>query len=186
MLSGGSSPTGRITFSLYSASDSTCSTVLDKVAVAVSGDGSYVSPPVTPQSAGSYQWVASYSGDKNNQSLSGACNDPTERSTAASPLCVKAQLALDGVPETVRNSLSVYVPAAGVKSVTFYLDGRKLVTLTKPSHQRFSIAIDARTLSFGVHRLRAEVTMLTSSCASEATGTFIHVKPNSLPPTFAS
>jgi len=185
VLTGGSSPTGTITYSLYSASDSTCSGVLSAVTVVVSGDGTYVSPAVTPASAGSYQWVASYSGDENNQSLSGSCNDPTEQSTVAYPACVSSHSALGGVPETVRNSLSVWVPAPGVKSVTFYLDGRKLVTLAKPSHQRFSIAIDARKLSFGVHRLKAKVTMLSSSCAREAAATFIHVKPDSLPPTFA-
>lgn len=185
VLNGGSSPTGAITYSLYAASDSTCSRVLREVTVNVSGDGTYISPPVAPASAGSYQWVASYSGDANNQSLSGSCNDPTEQSTVAYPACVSSHFALGGVPETVKNSLSAYVPAPGVKSVTFYLDGRKLVTLVKPSHQRFSIAIDARTLSYGVHRLRATVTMLSSSCAREVAAAFIHVKPDSLPPTFA-
>ena len=82
--------------------------------------------------------------------------------------------------------MSAYVPARGVKSVTFYLDGRKLATLTKPSHQRFSVTIDARNLGFGVQRLTAKVTMRSSSCASaELAGEFIHVKPNSLSPQFA-
>jgi hypothetical protein len=183
LLSGGSSPTGTITFALYSASDPTCSTVLDEVSDAVNGDGSYVSPAVTPTFPGSYQWVASYGGDANNHSVSASCNDPTERSTITAALCVKSPLL--GLPETVKDSLSAYVPAAGVKSVTFYLDGHKRETLTKPSHQRFSIDINTRTLSYGVHRLSAKVTMLSSSCASEATGSFIRVKPNSLRPTFA-
>ena len=82
VLRGGSSPTGRITFSLYAASDTTCSKVLRKVSVAVRGDGRYVSPAVTPASGGTYQWVASYSGDRHNRSLSGSCNDPTRRRAA--------------------------------------------------------------------------------------------------------
>jgi hypothetical protein len=186
VLSGGSSPTGAITFSLYSASDRTCSKALRKDTVVVSGDGSYVSPPVTPASAGSYQWVAIYGGDENNESLSASCDDPAEQSTVAQPVCVRSQVAVRGLTETARNSLSAYVAARGVKSVTFYLDRRKLVTLTKPSHQRFSVAIDARKLSFGVHRLTAKVTMRSSSCASaEVAGTFIHVKSVSLSPRFA-
>jgi hypothetical protein len=185
VLSGGSSPTGKITFSLYAASDTTCSSLLRKVSVGVKGDGSYVSPAVTPASGGAFQWVARYSGDKNNQSLSGSCNDPTERSTIADTACVRSPVALHGVPETATQSLSAYVAAPGVKAVTFYLDGRKLKTLTKPTDQRFSIAIDARTLSYGVHRLRVAVTMDRSSCANEATGTFIHIKGDSLSPTFA-
>ena len=95
-------------------------------------------------------------------------------------------MALRGLVETVGNSVSVYVAARGVKRVTFYLDGRTLVTLTKPSHQRFTVTIDARKLSFGVHRLTTKVTMRRPSCATaEAAGTFIHVKPSPLPPQFA-
>jgi hypothetical protein len=90
-----------------------------------------------------------------------------------------------GGPETVTRSLSAYVAAPGAKSVTFYLDGRKLTTLTKPSDQRFSISVAARMLSYGVHRLRVAVTTDRSSCTNEATGTFIHAKGDSLAPTFA-
>jgi hypothetical protein len=155
------------------------------VRVVVSGDGSYVSPAVAPASGGTYQWVARYSGDKNNRSLSGSCNDPTERSTIAETACVRP-LALHGVPETVTKSLSAYVAAPGVKSVTFYLDGRRLEKLTASSDQRFSISIDAQTLGYGLHRLRVAVTTDRSSCAKKAAGgTFIHVKPQSLAPTFA-
>jgi hypothetical protein len=188
VLTGGASPTGTITFALYSASDPTCSKVLDTVTAAVDGDGSYVSPTVMPASTGSYQWVATYGGDVNNPSVSGSCNNPAERSTFAYPLCIGPLLR--GVPETVTNSLSPYVPASGVKAVTFYLDGRKLETVTKPSHQRFSVAINAQTLSFGVHRLKLEVTTLSSDCRppsrpAAVKGTFIHVKSASLSPTFA-
>jgi hypothetical protein len=185
-LSGGSSPTGTITFSLYSASDLACSEPLRSVTVVVSGDGIYVSPPVTPTSAGSYQWLATYSGDEHNKGLSAACHDPAEQSTVAQPVCVRSSVAVRGLTETVRNSVSAYVAARGVKSVTFYLDGRKLVTLSKPVHRRFSVTIDARRLGFGVHTLTAKVTMRSSSCASTAVaGTFIRVKPNSLTPQFA-
>ena len=137
VLSGGSSPTGTITFSLYSVSDPTCSNALRNVSVVVSGDGIYLSPPVTLSSAGSYQWVASYGGDGRNKSVSAACYDPAERSTVAQPVCPRSPVAVRGLTETVRNSASAYVAARGVKSVTFYVDGRKLVTLNKPSHRAF-------------------------------------------------
>jgi hypothetical protein len=190
VLSGGSSPTGTIAFSLYSVSDTNCSKALRQLRVPVSGNGSYASPSVTPATPGSYQWIARYSGDANNESLSGSCGDPTERSTVsakiARPVCVTPAATLRGLTETAQDSLSAHVAARGVKSVTFYLDGRKLVTLTKPSHRRFSVSIDARRLSLGVHRLKAKVTMRDPSCTSaEAAGTFIRVKPPSLPPKFA-
>jgi Bacterial Ig domain len=175
-----------MTFSLYSSSDSTCSKALRDVTVTVSGDGSYVSPPITPASTGSYQWVASYVGDEANSSVSAACDDPAERSTVAPPVCVRPDPAQHGVVETVGTSVSAYVAARGVKSVTFYLDGRTLATVTKAAHHRFSLVIDTAKLSFGVHRLTTKVTMRVPACASaEIEGTFIHVKPNSLPPRFA-
>jgi hypothetical protein len=186
LVSGGSSPTGTLTFALYSASDLTCSKVLRKVSVVVSGDGSYESPPVTPSSAGSYQWVASYSGDAHNNSVSAACFDPAERSIVAQAICHSAPVAVRGLSETVRNSVSAYVAARGVKSVTFYIDGRRLVTLSKPSHRRFSVTLDARKFGFGAHTLTAKVTMLDPGCATSAVaGTFIHVKPISIHPQFA-
>ncbi|MHB8234810.1 MAG: hypothetical protein ACYDHT_09180 [Solirubrobacteraceae bacterium] len=189
LLTGGSSPTGTIVFSLYSAGDANCSKVLRQVSVPVSGDGSYASPPVTPTSPGSYQWIARYSGDANNESQSGSCQDPSERSTVTPktpPICVTPAPTLRGVSETARSSLSAHVPAQGVKSVTFYLDGRKLATLSKPSRRRFSVSVDTRRLSLGVHRLKARVTMRNPVCASaEVAGTFIRVRPPSLPPKFA-
>lgn len=182
-LTGGSSPTGMITFSLYSANDLTCARVLRAVTVVVTGDGSYISPQITPASAGSYQWVARYGGDQNNRSLSAPCHDSAEQSTVR-PVCAR-YVGLRGLAETVGSSLSAYLPATGIKSVTFFVDQRKLVTLSRPSHQRFALTLDTRRFSFGVHHLTARVTMRNSSCASAAiAGTFIHVKPRSGTPKF--
>ena len=95
-------------------------------------------------------------------------------------------MAVRGLVETVGNSVSAYVAAQGIKSVTFFLDGRKLATVTRPWHKRFSVKIDARKLSFGVHRVTTKLTLRDPSCATaEVAGTFIHVKPSSLPPRFA-
>ena len=186
VLSGGLSPKGTMTFSLYSSSDSTCSKALRDVTATVNGDGNYVSPAITPTSTGSYQWVASYVGDEPGSTVSAACDDPAERSTVAPPVCVRPQPTSHGVVETVGNSVSASLPARGVKSVTFYLDGRRLATMTKPSDHRFSVTIDAAKLSFGVHRLTTKVVMRTPGCTSaEVAGTFIHVKSEALPPRFA-
>lgn len=81
VLSGGTSPTGTITFKLYAAGDTTCSTPLSTGTVPVSGDGSYTSAPVTENSAGSYQWTASYSGDASNPPVAEACGQAAEQVT---------------------------------------------------------------------------------------------------------
>ena len=106
MLSGGSSPTGTITFALYLASDTTCSNVLATGSVAVNGAGSYDSPEVTPANAGAYQWVATYSGDAHNNSAATACNDPDEQATVATQLvkgsCVPRRWSCAGSSAKVR------------------------------------------------------------------------------------
>ena len=63
-LSGGYNPTGTITFTLYAPNGTT---VVDTVSVTVNGNGTYQTPNgYTPTSAGTYEWVASYSGDTDN------------------------------------------------------------------------------------------------------------------------
>jgi hypothetical protein len=188
-LSGGSSPTGTITFALYAASDTTCSTVLATGTVAVSGAGNYDSPEVTPGDAGSYQWVASYSGDAGNTSAATTCNDPAEQATVATQLvlasCVPSPVVLRGLAAKVRRSLSVHVTALGVKSVTFYLDGRKLKTVTKAKNQRYAIKVSARNLGYGRHRLQAKVKMRNATCATAAAAAaFVKVKAATIRPQF--
>src|SRR5262249_7139207 len=66
VLSGGSSPTGMITFTLvYNGS------TVDTETVSVSGNGTYTTPtgytlPTSGTVTGTYQWNATYSGDSNN------------------------------------------------------------------------------------------------------------------------
>jgi hypothetical protein len=82
-LSGSNSASGTITWKIYASSDMKCSTVLGTVSEAVNGDGTYTSPDFTPNTAGSYQWVATYSGDSQNLTASTHCNDPKEQSTVS-------------------------------------------------------------------------------------------------------
>jgi hypothetical protein len=80
VLSGGSDPTGTITFRVYGANDDDCTGAPAAIStVAVShGNGSYDSHPFIPSAAGTYRWVASYSGDDNNGAVATACNDANE------------------------------------------------------------------------------------------------------------
>jgi hypothetical protein len=82
-LTGGFSPTGSIAWNVYASSDTSCHTPLNAsaITVVVHGDGDYTSPDFTPAAAGSYQWVATYSGDGNNTTQATACGDPNEVST---------------------------------------------------------------------------------------------------------
>ncbi len=69
-LSGGYSPTGTISFTLYLGS-----TKVDTETATVNGNGSYTTPtgytlPTASTVTGTYQWDASYSGDTNNNPVS--------------------------------------------------------------------------------------------------------------------
>ena len=80
-LSAGFSPTGTLTFTVYS--DASCSIVVHTSAsVMVAGNGVYTSDSFTPATAGTYSWVATYSGDSNNNALITPCGAPGETLTA--------------------------------------------------------------------------------------------------------
>jgi len=81
-LSGARSPSGNITFKLYaSLADCNADTnVLFSDTVPVnSGNGWYpFYNRYAPTSVGTYYWIASYSGDSNNQAATGACSSGVE------------------------------------------------------------------------------------------------------------
>jgi hypothetical protein len=78
-LSGGSQPTGTITFNLYGPNDATCAgAAVFTDSATVSGNGNYTSDPFQPTAEGTYRWTASYSGDANNNSASSPCNAANE------------------------------------------------------------------------------------------------------------
>ena len=86
VLSGGSNPTGTITFTLFFNGGST---PVDTETVAVSGNGTYNTPsgftlPISKTSAGTYQWNAAYSGDGQN-SAANENNAPSERVVVSAP-----------------------------------------------------------------------------------------------------
>jgi hypothetical protein len=74
-----SNATGTITFTLYSGSS--CQTLVGTTTNnTVNGNGSYSSPPITVPH-GVYHWIASYSGDPNNNPATTACGDANENVT---------------------------------------------------------------------------------------------------------
>jgi hypothetical protein len=74
-LSAGYRPTGTITFQLFGPSDSTCSgTPAFTNTVNVNGNGTYsTSAGFASNAVGTWHWIASYSGDGNNNPIAGTC-----------------------------------------------------------------------------------------------------------------
>src|SRR3989441_1136658 len=75
----GTNPTGTISFTLYSDAGCTVS-VFTSSATVDHGNGDYASGPFTANEGGAYRWIASYSGDGNNNGFTTACNEPNETS----------------------------------------------------------------------------------------------------------
>jgi hypothetical protein len=99
--------------------------------------------------------------------------------------CVASAVVLRGVSAKVHKRLTVHVTALGIKSVTFYLDGRKLATVTKSTNHRYSLSIDARRLGYGAHRLRARATTSNASCTrAAAAAAFVKVRSPVIRPQF--
>ena len=72
-------PTGTITFKVFGPDDTTCGGAAVFTSTKnVAGAGSYTSDSFTPTAAGTYRWVATYSGDANNNPAAGACNAANE------------------------------------------------------------------------------------------------------------
>lgn len=66
-------PTGTLTFRLYGPGDTTCQSPMFTTSVPVSGTGSDDSPRFTTPGAGTYQWIASYGGDADNNPVATPC-----------------------------------------------------------------------------------------------------------------
>jgi hypothetical protein len=86
-LSGGTSPTGLITFKLYDPT----STLRDTETATVNGDKDYPTPTgFVPDMVGTWYWVASYGGDpSNNPVASGRTDEPVVVSPASPTITTK-------------------------------------------------------------------------------------------------
>ena len=79
----GYQPTGTVDFALYGPNDQTCSAnpIFTSTNRPLDGSGQATSDPYTVTLAGTYHWIASYSGDTNNLPVSGQCGDQGETTT---------------------------------------------------------------------------------------------------------
>jgi hypothetical protein len=79
-------PTGTITFDLYGPNDANCSNApVGSDTVSVDHGAGQYSGTVHVTAPGVYRWIASYSGDANNEASSGTCNDTDEDLTVINP-----------------------------------------------------------------------------------------------------
>jgi hypothetical protein len=108
-LSGGSNPTGTVTFKLFGPTDTACGSALSTSTVAVSGP-SASSAGYATSAAGTYRWQATYNGDANNAAVG-----PTACSTPSA--------AVNVAPATSAISVSAPPPTAGTIHANVNLSG---------------------------------------------------------------
>ncbi|HEX6153555.1 MAG TPA: hypothetical protein VFZ19_08550 [Solirubrobacterales bacterium] len=131
-LSGGFSPTGEVTFSVYSPTDTTCTTPLDTDTVTIDG-GTATSPDFLAQQAGEFRWTASYSGDANNEAASLACNAANQTSTVAKATPSLTGSASDGVVGTaIHDAVTLSGGFSPTGEVTFSVYAPTDTTCTTP------------------------------------------------------
>ena len=126
MLSGGSSPTGTITFTLYHGT-----TLVDTETAAVNGDGGYstptgYAPPSTGTATGTYQWDATYSGNANNGGASdiNASNEQVLVSPASPAITTMPNMTsvtLGGNPMTLTDTAVLSAGYSPTGTITFTL-----------------------------------------------------------------
>jgi uncharacterized repeat protein (TIGR01451 family) len=111
---GGSSPTGSVTFTLYSNNSCTTATGVTGSGT-ISGSSASYSQSFNPSAPGTYYWKAVYAGDDNNNGFTTTCGDANEQITVgkASPTITTVLSASTGFPGETVNDTSVLHNATG-------------------------------------------------------------------------
>jgi len=88
----------------------------------------------------------------------------------------------------VRRPFTVSVTGRSIKSVVFYIDGRRVAARhARPGRTRFKLTIDPRRQTRRVHRVTARVTFepTTRTPRTELTLTYRRPPATAIPPRFA-
>ncbi len=149
-LTGGYAPTGSVTFTLYGPGDATCSNALSSTTVPVGASGVSNSGKVKVGAAGTYNWVATYSGDLDNLPVRSACgSEPvviTAQTLTGRAYGLKANVSLLGLP------LLNQPPTPDTGEIVTTLDSSTSVpcvaTLSGPLMQAHALCASVTTTAF--------------------------------------
>jgi hypothetical protein len=146
-LSGGDAPTGTITFSGFGPDNATCTgtPVFTSTVTVNDGNGSYPSSTFSPTAAGTYQFVAAYSGDANNAPVVSACGDPNETAIVDTVAPTIATSASGGgaFGSTIADSATIAGGNAPSGTITFNVFGPNDATCTSPPAFTRTVAVNA-------------------------------------------
>jgi len=115
-VTGGTNPTGTVTFNLWGPDDVDCDgTAVYTQTVDLTAGSATTSPGYTTLAAGTYAWTASYSGDSNNNTASSGC---TEEEVVIGKNTLSASTAQDLIPNDTLSLTGATTDAGG--TVDFY------------------------------------------------------------------
>lgn len=143
-----------VTFNLYGPDDDTCGNPVaftSTVPYPVSGGSTVSSSPFTPTVPGTYRWIATYSGDANNNGVAGVCSDAAERTVVskAAPAIVTAasdEIAIGGTLTDTATVTGRVNPAAS--TIDFSLYGPNVADCSgTPVFTSFGVAYSATATS---------------------------------------
>jgi hypothetical protein len=102
-VAGGPAPTGTVTFTLFGPNNATCTgpPIFTSANRPLSGGpptATGTSAPFTPATAGTYRWIAAYSGDANYSAVTAPCNAPNETSVVGQAVPTLVTTATFGQP----------------------------------------------------------------------------------------
>ena len=126
-LSGGVNPTGTITFTLFGPNNATCTgaAIFTSTVPVSAGNGNYTSGSFTTVAAGTYRWIAVYSGDANNAAVRTACNDANESVvvTKSGPIIATQASGPINVGGTISDTASLSGGTGPTGTITFDVFG---------------------------------------------------------------
>jgi hypothetical protein len=183
-VSGGVSPSGTVSFTLYGPGDTSCATPISTSPNVALSAGSATSANFTTASLGTYRFVAMYSGDANNNTVSSACADSAEQITTGKATPTLATLASGSttVGGTIDDTATVSGGISPTGTLAFTLYGPGDTTCTTPIGTSSNVALSGGTATsvnftttgFGTYRFIATYSgdannnAVTSSCADTA------------------
>ncbi len=192
-IAGGASPTGSVTFTLFAAGDTTCTTPIATRTNTLTGNTAS-SGNIPVSAAGTYSWVATYSGDATNSPATSRCGSETVLVTAQTltgrAYGVAAQATLLGLPlltvaptpdtGSVSTAASTSTSTPCVATLSGMLDAHALcanvTTVANPASSTADASVadvTATILTVPTVTLRLVQSTSTTTCAGSTGGTTI-------------
>jgi RHS repeat-associated protein len=178
-LTGGSSPTGTVSFNVYSSTDTGCKTPLnEKPLTATLSGGVATSPKFTPSAPGTYQFLASYSGDQSNEAVAGTCGEASEQVKVEGSIGpIKAQPQSTTVDEGSSASFTASSPANSVATVQWQVSSNggttwandttdSATTSSESGNTRSTLTVESTTRSESGSEYRAIFTNAAGSATT--------------------